>query len=86
MKIETEVYNLNEELFYMRDNAVTKFYPKALRIDSSYHGYSGENWGDVSCGRGGGFPIHVLYAEDDKSPYIHHKRLFRSKEELIASL
>lgn len=87
MKIEIEVYDLNEDLYLILDNKVGRFSPKSLKIESKYSGYTGNNWGDISCGKGGGFPINVYYGNgENPESWINHSKLFRTKEELLKSL
>ncbi len=87
MKVEIEVYDLDEPLFYINNNEISTFSPKSLHIRSEYSGYSGNNWGDTANNKGG-YPIVVYYSPEPNycKTYIKHSRLFRTKEELLKSL
>lgn len=87
MKLEIEVYALNEPLYHMRDNEIRPFWPKKLIITCEYEGYSGDHWGDISS-KHGGYPIRIQYEDKAGDAIIreHHYKLFRTKEDLIKSL
>lgn len=86
MKLDLEIYDLNQKLWTIKGDAVVTFSPKRLRITSEYGGYSGNNWGDVTH-KTGGFPIKVFYSETEDLPgWIPHEKLFPSKEALLKSL
>jgi len=87
MKIEVEVYNLDEVLYYVNNAKIEKFVPKSLKIESSYMGYSGENWGDTACGKGG-WPIEIIYEDstNGKQNWVNHKKLFKTREEVAKNL
>jgi hypothetical protein len=92
MKIEIEVYNLGQELFMMKDNKVTTFYPQGLKIKSTYKGYSVSKWGESVHTRTGqgGYPFTVYYSKEqypkDDGDWVLHNKLFSSKEDLLKSL
>lgn len=87
MKIEVK-YNLREELWTMKENKPIKVYIQALKIESFYNGYTGDNWGDESAGKGRGWPINIYYNTEcyGKEEWIHEDKLFKTKEELLESL
>jgi len=90
MKLELEVYDLGEKLFYLRDNRIEIFQPNALKIISEYQGYSGDKWGDYDPSSKGGFPIEIYYSRVGEpfpaKEWINHKSVFRTKQELLDSL
>jgi hypothetical protein len=91
MKLEIEVYDVYQDLYYLYNNKVTMFKVGAVKIASSYTGGAGHrNWGETSSS--GGYPIEVYYApvgcgsypKDDQ--WVDSKKLFSTKEELLKSL
>jgi hypothetical protein len=89
MKLEIEVYDLGERLYHMKDNEIKEFIPRRLDIVSEYAGYSGDYWGDIRCGRGGGYPIKIIYSNGEdgtKEIKEKHGNLFKTKEELVEHL
>lgn len=85
MKIQLEVYDLNETLYTLSDNRIITFQPNKLEIISEYMGYTGEYWGDQSAGRDRGWPIKVRYTNSSNMSRWHNE-LFRNTLDLKESL
>ena len=82
MKIETK-FEWGEELWHMHKNQPKKSRFTELSINSTYSGYNDGGWGTPRS-----YPIRILYGTGIGAEAIWklENELFRTKEELIASL
>lgn len=90
--ITVRVYPLNEKLYMMKNDEIKEFFPRALKIVSYYQGGGGWTmWGQTTGLRGKnaeGYPFEILYNEEGNGigdKWVHHSKLFTSKEELLNS-
>ena len=95
MKIQLEVYDLNQELFMMKNNKIVTFSPKQLRITYGYTRGGGVNWGDNNPpDYTQGWPAWISYSDRDTvhladslaDGWVAHVDLFATKEDLLKSL
>ena len=88
MIIETK-FEYGDTVWYIKENKPTSIKVTELRIEFTYSGYSGEWMPGVKPGESkyNAYPQKEYYREDYyQKEWISAERLFKTKEELLASL
>lgn len=76
-------YEFRDILWYMKDNKPTQIIIDSFYVECTYKGDSIMRWGSSS------YPILIYYAKGlsgTKTNWIKQSDLFKTKEELLASL
>lgn len=85
MQIESK-YNYHDQLWYMKDNKPTQICIDEFKAECTYNGYADGGWGTERT-----YPIRFWYRDGNRKTannegWIPEYSLFKTKEELLASL